>query len=614
MKSDIRKGIWGKPRRLKTLCFWPRDLAYYQRNSWAGNLQDAEGRWILDSPAHNAMAHFLHNLLYLLGDRPDSSAVPARIKAEAYRAFPIQNYDTTACRIWTDKGTELLFYASHAVSRDWGPMFLLDFEEATISFGETGQDIVARDLSGGEKRYGSPDDEDQFKKLFEAIQVVQGRREVVCGPEASRSQVVSVNGIQDSVGAVTDLPLVLLQQSMEGKVMAKAVEQSLTICYQRGVLPSESNQSWAQAGKIIDLTNYIHFPPPLNKQERRIDMSSNSRELVRKTLEFCAPDRIPRQIWLLPWAENRYPEKLRQIQKEFPNDLVSAPALYTQALKVQGERYTRGEYVDEWGCTFTNPQDGIIGIVHNPLIGDWEVLDTFKPPEELLFVDKEGIDRFCRATDQFVLAAHVVRPFERLQFIRTMEQALVDLMEQPSELFELLDRMHAFYCKEVEVWAQTEVDAIALMDDWGTQQALLLHPDIFRQVFKPMYRDYVEIARGYGKYVFMHSDGYITDIIPDLIEVGVDSLNAQIFCMGVEELGRRFKGKITFWGEIDRQYLLPHGTEAEIEAAVRSVWHHLSAPGGVIAQCEFGLEARPENVCAVFKAWDGISTALGGDD
>ena len=77
--------------------------------------------------------------------------------------------------------------------------------------------------------------------------------------------------------------------------------------------------------------------------------------------------------------------------------------------------------------------------------------------------------------------------------------------------------------------------------------------------------------------------------------------------MGVEELGRRFRGKITFWGEIDRQQLLPHGTRQEIEQAVRDMWTHLYADGGVIAQCEFGLEAKPENVLAVFETWDAIS-------
>jgi hypothetical protein len=108
------------------------------------------------------------------------------------------------------------------------------------------------------------------------------------------------------------------------------------------------------------------------------------------------------------------------------------------------------------------------------------------------------------------------------------------------------------------------VDAIALMDDWRTQSGSLLHPETSRRLFKPMCRDYVSIARTYGKRVFMHSDGHIIDIIPDLIEVGIDALNAQIFCMGVEELGRRFRGRVTFWGEIDRQHLLVQGTRREI--------------------------------------------------
>lgn len=260
LKADILQGRWGKPRRLKTLCFWPRDLDYYRRNDWAGRVRNPQGAWILDSPAHNAMAHFLHNLLYLLGSRTDTSAIPVKIKAEAYRTFPIENYDTAACRIWTEDGAELLFYASHASSRDWGPMFFLDFEEASICFGETGREIVAKDLRGVEVSYGSPDDDDQFQKLFDAIAVVQGKGDVVCGPEASRSQVLCVNGIQESVGEITELPPVLVERSAEGKVVSKAVEQALTICYQRGVLPSEANQSWARGGETIDLSRYSHFP------------------------------------------------------------------------------------------------------------------------------------------------------------------------------------------------------------------------------------------------------------------------------------------------------------------------------------------------------------------
>ncbi len=104
--------------------------------------------------------------------------------------------------------------------------------------------------------------------------------------------------------------------------------------------------------------------------------------------------------------------------------------------------------------------------------------------------------------------------------------------------------------------------------------------------------------------MFMHSDGYIKDILPDLIELGLDAINCQIFCMDVADIGKKFKGKITFWGEIDRQHILPNANIDEVAQAVDLVQSSLYHHGGVIAQCEFGPGARPENVYMVFKAWD----------
>jgi len=104
----------------------------------------------------------------------------------------------------------------------------------------------------------------------------------------------------------------------------------------------------------------------------------------------------------------------------------------------------------------------------------------------------------------------------------------------------------------------------------------------------------------------MHSDGHILAIIPDLIELGLDALNSQIFCMGPENL-KQFRGRLTFWGEMDRQWLLPHGTPEEIDAAVREVAAALYQRGGVIAQCEFGPGAKPENVRQLFATWQELS-------
>lgn len=210
-----------------------------------------------------------------------------------------------------------------------------------------------------------------------------------------------------------------------------------------------------------------------------------SRELVRRTLEFASPPAVPRQIWILPWAEQHYPAAVAKLRAEFPDDIVTAPALYRAPLPIVGNRYERGIYIDEWGCRFTNIHGGVIGIVKEPVVRGWDDLDHFRTPDATLAVDRGGVNGFCRNTDRFVLAGTLVRPFERLTFIRTMEQALMDLAEQPPELFHLLGRIHNHYLREVEAWARTEVDAIVLMDDWGTQQRMMIAPDLWRRISSP---------------------------------------------------------------------------------------------------------------------------------
>jgi hypothetical protein len=330
-----------------------------------------------------------------------------------------------------------------------------------------------------------------------------------------------------------------------------------------------------------------------------------SRDLVRQTLAFQSPARVPRQLWLLPWAQERHPAETAAIQERFPDDIVHSPCFYRTDLPVEGDRYTPGTYCDEWGCVFENIHGGAIGQVKAPLLTDWSRVDDVHIPVERLTLDRERVDAFCRGTDCFVLAGVTPRPFEQLQFIRGTENLFFDLMDRPPELFVLLERMQELYVKELELWAETDVDALNFMDDWGTQEALLIAPELFREIFKPLYRQYAEIAHGKSKHLFMHTDGYILDILPDLIEVGVDAINCQVPCMGAKILGERFRGRITFWGEADRQRLLPRGTRDEVFAAVREMRDALFDRGGVIAQCEFGLAAKPENVMAFFEAWDG---------
>ena len=265
LKRDILAGAFGRKRRFSALCAWPRDLAYYRRNDWAGRLRDgATGRWVLDSPANNAMAHFLHNLLYLAGPAIPESAAPQGVQAEMYRAHDIESADTTACRAHVRSGNEeveLLFFASHATEAAIEPRFRLEFDDAVVTFGEQTRTIVARSRAGREKDYGAPDDTPQFRKLFHAIALAGGntgapRQEaVVCGPEAARAQTIVVNLMHDSAPGITQVPAAILcEDGATGRRFARGLNDILERGYQQGRLPSELGVDWAVPGTVRMLT------------------------------------------------------------------------------------------------------------------------------------------------------------------------------------------------------------------------------------------------------------------------------------------------------------------------------------------------------------------------
>lgn len=336
-------------------------------------------------------------------------------------------------------------------------------------------------------------------------------------------------------------------------------------------------------------------------------MSATSREIVQQTLAFAGPPRAPRDLWVLPIAAEKFPDELKALERDFPSDFTAIAGHERVVAPTRGNPHIIGEFTDEWGCTFINIQRGVIGEVKHPLVQDWAAdRRRIHVPREWLTVDRDAVNRDCAATSKFTFCAACPRPFEQLQFLRGSEELYLDLAELPRELLEFMREMHAFYCEVFETWARTDVDALRFMDDWGSQRSLLIAPALWRQLFKPMYRDYVQIAHQHGKKLFMHSDGHITAIYPDLVEIGMDAVNSQLFCMEPENLAP-FAGKITFWGEIDRQHLLPDGSPADNAAAVRRVHKNLWHNGGCIAQCEFGPAARPENVRAVFAAWDELA-------
>ena len=346
-------------------------------------------------------------------------------------------------------------------------------------------------------------------------------------------------------------------------------------------------------------------------------MPQTSRELVTRCLRFENPERIPRQMWALPWAEKHFPREMAAIRERFPADIAGPKSVYRPSPRCSGDRHGIGTSVDEWGCVFENVQDGVHGEVKNPVLADIADWKSCKPPYETLpedaVVARDEVNRFCAETDFFAAGGCCARPWERMQFLHGSANSMMAVMMPDEGARDLLRVIHEFYLKELEFWVSTDVDAVNFMDDWGSQRQLLIPPPVWRELFRPLYKDYCDLAHANGKFIFMHSDGCIAEIYDDIVEIGVDALNSQLFTMDMADLARRAKGKITFWGEIDRQHVMPAEDPQVARDAVREVARHLYDPrGGIIAQFEISPGSRPANAVAIFEEWEKVHAEATG--
>lgn len=344
-----------------------------------------------------------------------------------------------------------------------------------------------------------------------------------------------------------------------------------------------------------------------------------SKERVTRALNFDHPDRTPRDLWRLPAVEMTQKEELNNLLKRIPMDIDTPEHKVGSSQRQKGQHRAlvpgshgptlmprKGKYVDEWGSVWHVAEDGLVGEVKEPVLDDLSKIAGFSPPWEYLeTTDLSKVNRYCAETDKFMLSGICARPFERMQFVRGTEKLFIDLACQTKEIFKLRDMIHDYNLKRIKMWLETDVDGILMMDDWGAQNSLLISPALWRGFFKPLYSEYCDLIHEQGKYVFFHSDGWIEDLYDDFIEMKVNAINSQLFCMNIEGLAEKYKGKIAFWGEIDRQRILPFGNVQEVTKAVYRVRRALDdGTGGVIAQCEWGKNNRKQNIEAVFNAWN----------
>ncbi|MHB0876748.1 MAG: uroporphyrinogen decarboxylase family protein [Anaerolineae bacterium] len=328
----------------------------------------------------------------------------------------------------------------------------------------------------------------------------------------------------------------------------------------------------------------------------------DSRERVFRAIEMDGPDRVPVSHSTLPGAWRRHGDELRRLYCRYPSDVVLVGD--TGAGEYAGAAGVRS--TDAWGSVWVSSSDDNKGQVERPLITSWDDVASFRRPSPA--VPAEALAAGRRAVSaspgRYVLADGDTL-WQRLFYLRGFENLAVDLALEPARAAALRDLVLDFLLERIDTWSRLDVDGFQIRDDWGSQEALLISPALWRQFFKPAYRRIVEAAHSAGKHLWFHSDGYIRAIVPDMIEIGVDVLNPQPAAMGIAALGREFGGKVCFLGDIDRQWTLPFGAADDVRQRVREEIAAFGGfRGGYIAQGQIAADVPLGNAEAMLRAFD----------
>jgi uroporphyrinogen decarboxylase len=182
-----------------------------------------------------------------------------------------------------------------------------------------------------------------------------------------------------------------------------------------------------------------------------------------------------------------------------------------------------------------------------------------------------------------------------------MERLLFYFMLEPAFVHDLLDRITEFNIGLIRRAAGLGVDCVHVGDDWGAQNGLLVAPDTWREFVKPRFTRTCAAAREAGLLVSLHSCGKVLDLLPDMVEAGVDVFDPfQPEVMDIRALRERYRGRLAFWGGLSVQETLPHGTPDDVRRETERLLGELAPGGGYVLAPSHSLtgDIPPENVDA----------------
>ena len=287
------------------------------------------------------------------------------------------------------------------------------------------------------------------------------------------------------------------------------------------------------------------------------------RELL-KAMTYDYPEIIPVTTSFLPAAWMKYGDELHRLAAQYPDLVKTLPNGMEVSMP---QSYHAGSFTDEWGCIWSNIAEGMESIVTGHPVKTREDILTLEIPQ-----NRDG-----RLPHGFM--------YLRLLDLRGFEEAMFDFADECDELQILIDKVLQYNMNQIEAKLPSMDEVAYFGDDLGMQKGLAIGPNKWRKYLKPAFMKMYQYVRKSGRYVYMHTDGMIYEIMPDLQECGVNMINPQFRANGLDNLVRVCKGKIPINLDLDRQ-LFPFATPSEIDSHVAECVEALYLPqGGLSLKC-----------------------------
>jgi len=264
-----------------------------------------------------------------------------------------------------------------------------------------------------------------------------------------------------------------------------------------------------------------------------------------------------------------------------------------------------GFFQDEFGVVWNRMVDKDIGIPE-----DYQL--EHRSLEGYAFPDPYDPQRYHHLPDFiktyptcFRLLSFSLTLFERSWSLRSMPELMVDMLEAPEWVEELFDALTAYQMKVLEEFLKYDIHGVLFGDDWGQQRGMLFSPHAWRRFIKPRLAELIGAVKRAGKVAMIHSCGKVQELFPDFIEIGVDVFNPfQPDVMDVYQVKRQYGDRISFYGGMSIQGMLPHGTPGQIRDETRRLMDEIGRGGGFIIGPSHHMpgDIPVDNMVAFFEA------------